>query len=135
MVGDATVNAPYGFLRAVASVSSTGGQVVVETEGATLEDAIELGAMDISHVLTPDQVQAGTQMKGVTLAAAPQSDFYLTLEDVVLYDEDGNLGTEDDQITADGSIRLEPSGVTAGVTQEVSLRGGTMRQWKLEPGS
>jgi formylglycine-generating enzyme required for sulfatase activity len=123
MVGDATANAPYGFLRKVTSVSSAGGQVIVTTEDATLEDAIESGAMHISRVLTPDDIQGGMQAKGVTLAAAQlQDEFYFTLEDVVLYDDDGDLETTDDQITADGSIRLEPG-------FDFSL---VVRDWKLE---
>lgn len=110
MVSDATANAPYGFLRKVTSVSSGGGRVVVETEAATLEDAIESGEAYISRVLTPGDIQGGMQAKGVTLAAAQLEDeFYFTLEDVVLYDEDNDLETTDDQITASGSIQLEPS--------------------------
>jgi hypothetical protein len=110
IVGDATVETPYGFLRKVTSVSSVGGQVVVETEAATLEDAIESGEAHISRVLTPGDIQGGMQAKGVTLAPARFDDeFYFTLENVVLYDEDDDLETTDDQITANGSIRLEPS--------------------------
>jgi formylglycine-generating enzyme required for sulfatase activity len=111
MVSDATTNAPNGFLRKVTSVSSPGGQVVVETEAATLEDAIESGAAHISGVLTPDDIQGGMQAKGVALAAASQLDdkFYLTLHSVVLYDDDEDLDTTDDQITANGSIWLEPT--------------------------
>ena len=123
MVGDATTNAPYGFLRQVTSVSSVGGQVVVETGAATLEDAIESGAAHVSHVLTPDDIQGGMQAKGVTLAAPQlQDEFYFTLEDVVLYDDDGDLETTGDQIKADGSIRLEPG-------FDFSL---VVRDWKLE---
>jgi hypothetical protein len=97
-------------LRRVTSTSSTGGVVVLETEQAALEDAIQSGEVHISHVLTPDQVQGVTQRRGVTLTTVPHvdDDFHLTFEDVVLYDDDGDPGTNDDQITADGSIRLEP---------------------------
>jgi len=112
MVGDAAPNAPFGFLRKVVSVSSAGGQVVVETEGATLEDAIGTGGAQVSYVLFPDDVQGGTQAAGVTLATVPQTqglDFCYTLEDVVLYDGDGNLDTTNDQVTANGSIQLEPA--------------------------
>ncbi len=113
MVGDATTDAPYGFLRQVTAVSSVGGQVIVTTEAATLEDAIESGEAHVRQVLGPAQIQSGFQAQGVTLAAASQAQnsvyFEYTLEDVVLYDDDGDPDTEDDQLTADGSIRLEPS--------------------------
>jgi len=110
IVGDVTTDTPYGFLRKVTAVSPVGGQVVVTTTQATLEDAIETGTAHISQVLTLDQIQEGVQAKGVALTAAPQSlgGFYLSLENVVLYDDDGSLSTTDDQIKADGSIRLEP---------------------------
>ena len=110
IVGGVGAQTPYGFLRKVTSISSSGGQVVVETQAAALEEAIESGTAQISHVLTPDQIQRGMVARGVSLAVAPQleDEFYFTLEDVVLYDDDGNLGTEYDQITADGSIRLAP---------------------------
>jgi formylglycine-generating enzyme required for sulfatase activity len=82
---------------------------VVETEQAMLEEAIESGEMHVSQTLTPDQIQAGVQLQGVTLAASKlQDEFYFKLEDVVLYDNDNNLNTTSDQIRADGSIRLEP---------------------------
>lgn len=110
IVGGATANAPNGFLRKVTAVSSSWWPVVVETEDATLEETIESGSAQISHALAPDQVQASTQLIGVRLATAAdlQDDFYLNLEDVVLYDHDGDLDTEHDQILANGSIRLKP---------------------------
>ncbi|MBN1313917.1 MAG: hypothetical protein JXA42_00545, partial [Anaerolineales bacterium] len=110
MVSDVTANAPYGFLRKVTSVSPDGGQVIVDTEGATLEDAIENGSLHVSGVLKPDQTRGATLPRGVTLVTAPdlEDDFYLELRDVILYDDDGNLNTKNDQITADGSVRLAP---------------------------
>ena len=111
IVGDVSTNAPYGFLRKVTSISPVGGQVVVATTQATLEDAIQTGSAHISQVLTPDQIQEGMQAKGVTLVEAPESlgEFFFTLEDVVLYDGDGNPVTTNDQIRASGTIQMEPS--------------------------
>jgi len=123
MVSDATSNAPNGFLREVTSVSLSGGQVVVGTEQATLEEAIESGEAHVSQTLTPGQIQAGMQLQGVTLAASQLEDeFYFKLEDVVLYDDDGDPDTTSDQIKADGSIQLEPG-------FDFSL---VVRHWRLE---
>jgi hypothetical protein len=79
MVSGVTANVPSGFLRKVTSVSSNGGRVIVETEQATLEEAIETGAVQLSHALTPGQVQTSTQLTGVRLATVEglQDDFYL----------------------------------------------------------
>ena len=107
MVGDVTANAPSGFLRKVTSVSTNGGQVIVETEEATLEEAIESGSAAVSQALTPAQIQGGMLAPGVTLAAAPMAPngpiFQYTLDHVVLYERDGN------QIWADGRIQIEAS--------------------------
>jgi len=113
MVGDVSAVAPNGFLREVTNVSSNGGQVVVETVPTTLEDAIEQGEVHIQHNLTPDEIQSSSLMKGVSLLNIPyaqnQGTFYLELSEVVLYDDDGDLGTTSDQIVANGSVSLEPS--------------------------
>jgi formylglycine-generating enzyme required for sulfatase activity len=126
MVSDATTRASSGFLRKVTSVSEYGGQVVVETEAATLEEAIESGEVRLSHALAPDQIQGGEQLDGVALASGSTSqirdEFYFELEDVVLYDDDGNPDTENDQIRADGTIRLEPS-------FDIKL---VVRNWRLQ---
>jgi len=111
MVGDAAENAPFGFLRKVTSISPDGGQIVVDTVDATLEEAIDTGSLHVSGVLKPGQVRGAAALpQGVTLMTAPEleDEFYLKLEDVVLYDGDGNPNTSNDQITADGSIRLAP---------------------------
>jgi hypothetical protein len=110
MVGDATGSAPYGFLRKITSVTPDGGQVVVDTEGATLQEAIETGSFHVSGVLKPGHAQAAALPQGVTLVIAPEleDEFYVELKDVVLYDDDGNPNTTNDQITADGSVRLAP---------------------------
>jgi formylglycine-generating enzyme required for sulfatase activity len=110
MVSDVAPTAPYGFLRKIVSVSSSGGLVSVVTADATLEETIESGEIQISQTLTPDQVQAATHAVGVALVSSPNSlgEFFFEIEDVVLYDDDGNSATEDDQIRADGTIRVEP---------------------------
>ncbi len=108
MVGDVAAAVAYGFLRKVTSISSQGGEVVVETESATLEEAIDTGSLQVSQTLTPGQVRAGTQADGVSMT--PSTDglqFRFELEGVVLYDANGDLRDTYDQITADGTLSLE----------------------------
>ena len=113
MVSAPAAAAPDGFLRKVTSVATTGGQVVVQTEAATLEDAIEQGEISISRPLTPGDVQLGELAPGITLmpasVTAPQAAFYLEFQDAVIYDQDGDLGTKSDQVLANGSIEFEPT--------------------------
>lgn len=113
MVGDVARAAPNGFLRKVTSVSSSGGQIVVQTAEAALEEAIQSGTVQFSTILTSDDIQSAVLAQGAALAA-PQAEVGLgaiavSLDDVVLYDHDGNTNTENDQVKADGSISLEPS--------------------------
>jgi formylglycine-generating enzyme required for sulfatase activity len=108
MVGDVATAAPDGFLRRVTAISSSGGQVVVVTEAATLEDAVEAGELYISQVLTPEQVRSASYAPGVTRAPSAER-FQFYIRDVVLYDADGDPFTTDDQITADGTLGLDLS--------------------------
>ena len=109
MVGGASSGVPQGFLRRVTSVTSAGGQVIVQTEGATLEETVVSGGVHVSELMTPKLTGGGVTLQGVTSAAsALDNSFYVRLDDVVLHDEDGNPETPDDQIRASGVIRLRP---------------------------
>jgi hypothetical protein len=113
IVGGVSDKAPDGFLRKVQSVSAEGGQVVVQTGPARLEDAIETGSLSVSRELKPGDVREGWKLPGVELASlAPLSateGWYVTLADVLLFDLDGQSSTTDDQIRANGSIAFVPS--------------------------
>jgi Tol biopolymer transport system component len=126
MVSDVTDAAPYGFLRRVTDIVLSGGQVVIATIPATLEDAIQQGTAHFARRLTPADLEALTTRPGVTLRskAGPTIDdsFYFELNDVVLYDEDGNYQTTDDQIKANGSVELAPDIVFDWNIQYWSLR-------------
>jgi len=114
IAGDAWEQTPYGFLRKVTGVTVEGQQVLVTTEQARLEDAIEQGVVHASQELTPGDVRAGTELPGVELAYAgpglgpSASAFVVELEDVVLLDLDGNLETTDDQVRANGQLSFQP---------------------------
>jgi len=104
---------PNGLLRKVTNVSISNNQVVVETIQATLEDAIEDGTIEFNKILTPNDLSNATALRqGVSfesmLSNLPLEGFYLEINDVVLYDDDGNLDTTNDQIRANGSISLNP---------------------------
>jgi Tol biopolymer transport system component len=112
MVADVSDAAPYGFLRQVTSKNASGGQVVVNTIPTTLEDAIQQGAISISQQLTPANIESMTTKPGVTLLNAAgstmNSGFFFEINDVVLYDDDGNPNTTNDQIKVNGSVELAP---------------------------
>ncbi len=122
IVGEPVASAPYGFLRGVTNVTTSSQQVMVETEAATLEEAIQQGEVHLSRVLTPEDVQDSLLLPGASMLEFAPDEFYLQLNDVVLYDEDGNHNTTNDQITANGSITLDPS-------FDFDMR---IRDWQLE---
>ena len=116
--GDVMVSKPNdtaidGFLRKVNSISVVNGKTVVQTKAAMLEDAVQQGEAQVSQALTLNQVRSIQNAEGVTLSpqsfASPSGAFYVKIEGVVLYDDDKNLETKNDQVTADGSIEMTPT--------------------------
>ncbi|RMH44765.1 MAG: choice-of-anchor D domain-containing protein [Gammaproteobacteria bacterium] len=110
IVSEPAPNAPYGLLAKVNSVTTSSGDVVVGIEPAALDEAIESGSAHISQKLRLDQGTTTFALPGVSTIASPElnDEFYIELQDVVLYDDDGDLDTTNDQIVAHGYIRLEP---------------------------
>ena len=104
--------APDGFLRKVTAVNTGGGQVIVQTQAATLEDAIQQGQIHLSRHLTPADIEAVSALQGVALVRPTgvmlEDSFFFEIKDVVLYDQDGNHGTTSDQIKANGNLELAP---------------------------
>jgi len=64
--------------------------------------------------LTPDEVssivplQKGVHPQNYSKNALSVGDFTINLNEVVLFDADGDLATTNDQIVANGSIKLNP---------------------------
>jgi len=54
-------NTPFGFLGRIVSASHTGGRTVVETEPATIEQAIPQGSFDLSQATPVSGVTADVQ--------------------------------------------------------------------------
>jgi hypothetical protein len=127
IVGEATSAVPNGFLREVKGVWQRNGQVVVETGGANITDAVDSGSVQVSHRLTPAGVRSTSARAGVQYSPArrgPEADrFVYRLEDVVLLDQDGDPATTGDQIVVNGTITLEPS-----FTYEMVLEEGRL-EW------
>jgi formylglycine-generating enzyme required for sulfatase activity len=112
IVGDAATACPEGFLRKVTSITHLNGFTFIQTTSTSLEEAIQQGQVQFSKQLTASDIQSTSFEPGVTLLEAPEmiSSGYLNFEmnDVVLYDDDGNLNTTNDQLRVDGSLHLSP---------------------------
>lgn len=111
IVSEPTTETPYGFLREVTSVEETGGKVIVETAPASLDEAIEQGSAQTYQTLSPSQISSSTLLPGVSLnavdTASNPNSFGYTLENVVLFDFDGDPGTTYDQVRANGAITFD----------------------------
>lgn len=108
IVSGASETLPNGLLRKIVSIDQ-GDQVVVTTDITTITEAIQETSVIFSGVLTPDDIISATPAtKGIKLTPATKGDieFEIILEQV-LYDDDGNLSTTNDQIMLNGSLLLE----------------------------
>lgn len=122
---------PNGMLRKVNGVRIVNDQMVIDTASATLTDAIQNGSIELSATPTPaDVISAKASRQGVKLyeGASTQGErtaiqgFYVKIEDVVLFDRDGNPSTKNDQIRADGSVSFDQSFVFTLDVQDFKLK-------------
>jgi Tol biopolymer transport system component len=83
MVSGPSPEAPYGFLRKVTSVNQVGNQILVTTQFASLEDAIEQGSFSLSESFSPNQLQSPQLPEGIRLLNTPNLEgWYFEIKDI-----------------------------------------------------
>lgn len=102
MVSGIGPNAPYGYLQKVTKITTAGEQVTVETQAASLDEALIEGQFEKGGTLKPDQLASQVLRQGVT----PQGQSFSYNINTVLYDHDGNNSTTDDQVRLKGDLSL-----------------------------
>jgi hypothetical protein len=121
-VGDVVVStpraaAPHGFLRRVTAIATTPDGMVVDTERAVLRDAIESAEVRYARAFTA--VDVGRASGAARLApsalggdaATGTSGLFDPIDlaiDRVLYDQDGDDATTDDQVRVSGDLYVAP---------------------------
>lgn len=97
-----------GYLRRVTSVEQEGEQTVIQTEFASITDAIRNAEIDYSQPLVVDQdalktafLEQGVTINEEMLKNSDNTNLSFNI-DFVLYDEDGNQNTTGDQIKMQG---------------------------------
>lgn len=104
--------APYGFLQRIEAARQEGGETVLVTKQATLEEAIDEADIEYQIQLSPaDLDSTATNYEGVTaqglqidqLQQGLSYDFSVDF-DQVLIDLDGDHETKEDQLRIDGSF-------------------------------
>jgi hypothetical protein len=114
IVSDASDLYPNGFLRKVDAVNYSNGRVILQTSSAALDEAIQQGEVNYAQTLNLNKAQSSFQVPGVKLvlpssttegATVPR----LNITNVVIYDNDGNTNTKNDQILANGYVEFQPT--------------------------
>ena len=126
IIGEPTELTPYGFLRKITQVTSKGEELEISSEPTSLDEAIKNGRIHFQQSLTPDDIVLDPSVKGITILyeeedkslekfsspaffvrkAKAANPIILQIEDVVIYDFDGDESTKYDQVLANGEIRL-----------------------------
>ncbi len=114
LVSEPAAAAPAGFLKKVRAVRQEGDEVIVETEQAALEEAILQGEVSIEKQLTPDDLASSVPLlAGVRLERAEPSalqaqadnfEYEVNFDNTVLFDNDGNKDSREDQVRVDGKL-------------------------------
>lgn len=110
IVSDVSSVDPDGYFRKVSAIAPQGSGALLTTIPATLEESIQDGSAFLMETMQPTQVQSIRALDGVSMLESNVNSpltFYFEVEDVVLYDDDGDPATTYDQIKADGSIEFE----------------------------
>jgi len=113
-----------GLLRKITNVDSSGSGIVLTTEQATLEDAIEEGNIILKQNLQETQInKVDYYYDGISykLNKGDESNFEFNL-DIVLYDLDGNENTTNDQVKLVGNFFLEADVVFEARVSSFKLR-------------
>ncbi|MBL0088811.1 MAG: ubiquitin-like domain-containing protein [Ideonella sp.] len=106
--------APNGFLRKVTRIQNTNdGKVEVRTAKTNVADLLDEADISVDQPFDSVDVQRAAAMeRGHLLYAAaqarPASTKIVQNFNLVLYDQDGNPNTTDDQVTVSGSFKVQP---------------------------
>jgi hypothetical protein len=106
---------PSGFLGRVVGVSNVGGQLFLSTTAASLSEALSKATISIDRPLNASDVTSSiATAAGASFrrSAAPldsiEDGLSVQLNDLVVYDRDGNPATTSDQLVLDGSVTANP---------------------------
>jgi hypothetical protein len=130
IVGQHPTIAPYGFLRTITNIQTDGGRVLLETTEAGLDSVFRQAEFD--NVYVPDGPEDIGEVEifypGITFSTetvapeynlssgmlSPQALEMSFSFDEVLFDQDGNKSTTEDQFKINGSLKVKSSFETKG---------------------
>jgi hypothetical protein len=112
LVSEPTAVAPEGFLRRITAIKNEAGRVILETVQAGLDEAFI--QMSINEDYTPDTIDLQNLVlfhDGIEAAVEyidNQAALSFSFNEVV-FDQDGDSNTTEDQFRINGSISVQPS--------------------------
>jgi hypothetical protein len=138
LVSEPAAAAPNGLLKKVTAVRQEGDEVIVTTEQAALEEAILQGEVRTEKQLTPDdlaesipllegvrleRIGSGTAQRDALQAQADNFEYEVNFDNTVLFDNDGNKDTKEDQLRVDGKLFFSDPliGIDLGLTYKKIL--------------
>jgi hypothetical protein len=114
LVSEPSTAAPAGYLIKVVSNTGQGTGRVIKGLQAALGDAITEGEIAFKKSLKPSDLASSKSLRPSVHALSDKFGFAF---DEILYDEDSNTSTTDDQIRVQGDFNFEYNdGITADVT-------------------
>jgi uncharacterized protein (TIGR02145 family) len=125
IIGQNDADAPNGLLRKVTSKTTQGGAIVIETEPATMMEAFEELDIDETHPLSPADVKSMKLYNGTTFQPNKDGRTFDVSLNCVLYDQDGNHETTDDQIRLDGTYAF-----TAALFADIEVSWFTLQKFE-----
>ena len=125
IIGQDDSAAPNGFLRRVTSKSVQGGSVIVETEPATMMDAFEDMNIFESHPLLPSDVVSYKLFNGSKYFPGRDNKLFSVDLNVILFDQDGDIETTNDQIRLDGNYAF-----TADLFAEIEMEFFSLKKFE-----
>ena len=126
LILDACDAAPDGLLRKIIGRVEENGSILFETEQASLAEAVQQLTLSESYQLTPENVRQVHLYNGSSYN--PERDgFEFPIDiDCVLYDQDGNYFTTDDQIKLYGDLTF-----TAELFTEIEISEFALNKFEI----
>ncbi|MEO8572472.1 MAG: carboxypeptidase regulatory-like domain-containing protein [Pyrinomonadaceae bacterium] len=104
-----------GFLGKITGIVPFGSGILIETISASLSEAFNNAHVSLDKNLDESDVVSNVALaSGVSFrqnarrGGLAQSDLTASMNDLVLYDGDGNTSTTNDQVRMDGSVTIDP---------------------------
>jgi len=107
IVGQDDSTAPNGLLRKVTSVTTQGDSMIFETDQATLREAVDTLEFQALYKLSPSDVVSYELFNGTTFTPDKERELFNVDYDCVIYDNDGDSGTTNDQIKLYGNYTFD----------------------------